>query len=189
MKTERLSKFRVAILAADLFEESELIEPRKVLDDAGAFTTVIAPHEGEIQAGDHGRPTGKIKVDLRLAEADPAKFDAVLLPGGKDSSDALRNEPLARDFVRFMNQRRKPIASICHGGWLLVAAGQVQGRHLTSYPAIQEDFTNAGAHWYDREVVRDGNMLSSRRPADIPAFNRAMIDLFVEETAHSRYVA
>jgi protease I len=189
MNSDRLAGYRVAILATDLFEESELTEPRKALEEAGAVVHVIAPHGGEIQAAVHGRPTQKIPVDLPLNEADPANFDALLLPGGNLSSDALRLEPLARDFVRYMNQLHRPIAFICHGGWLLAAAQQVRGRHLTSYPAIQEDFAKAGAFWYDKEVVREGNFVSSRRPTDIPAFNREMLDLFVEHHVHSRAAA
>lgn len=189
MNSERLEGYRVAILATDFFEESELTETRKALEEAGAVTQVVAPHGGEIQAAIHGRPTQRIAVDLPLTEADPAHFDALLLPGGSQNAEALRREPLARDFVRFLSQRHRPIAFICHGGWLLAAAQLVRGRHLTSYPAIEQDFVRQGAFWYDKEVVREGNFVSSRRPTDIPAFNREMLELFVEDRLHSRAAA
>jgi protease I len=189
MNSDRLTGYRVAILASDFFEESELTEPRKALEEAGAIVHLIAPHGGELQASVHGRPTQRIAVDLTLREADPANFDALLLPGGSLSADAVRSEPLARDFARYMNQLHRPIAFICHGGWLLAAAQLVRGRHLTSYPAIQQDFARAGAYWYDKEVVREGNFVSSRQPSDIPAFNREMVDLFYEHHVHSRAAA
>jgi len=188
--SERLNGFRVAILATDFFQDSELLEPRKALDEAGAITSVIAPHPGEIKgvrAGDE--VTATVPVDITLAEADPQKFDAVLLPGGSKNAAALRNEPLAQDFVRHMNQLHRPIAVICHGGWLLVSANLVRGRHITSYPAIHEDFEKAGAFWADREVVRDGNIVSSRKPADIPRFNQEMLNLFIDTHVHARAAA
>ena len=189
MHPDRLTDFRVAILATDFFEESELIETRKALDEAGATTVVIAPHEGEIKAAHHEQQTGSVKVDQTLNEADPAKFDALLLPGGKKNAAALRNEPLAQDFVRYMNQQHRPIASICHGGWLLVSAQVVKGRHMTSYPAIREDFEKAGAFWTDKPVVHDGNFVSSRQPSDIPQFNQEMLSVFVDQRSRSRTAA
>jgi protease I len=187
--SDRLSGFRVAILATDLFEESELTEPRKALQEAGATTVVIAPHPGEINAAHHGKITGQVKVDQTLNDADPAQFDAVLLPGGAKNAEAMRVQPLALEFVRYMNQTRRPIAAICHGGWLLISAHLVKGRHLTSYKAIQDDFVKAGAFWYDKEVVRDGNMVSSRQPSDIPAFNQEMLNLFIDHHLQSHAAA
>ncbi|PSH05468.1 MAG: protease [Acidobacteria bacterium] len=187
--SERLKGFRVAILATDLFEESELLEPRKALDEAGATTVLIAPHPGEIQAVKHDKPTVKVKVDQTLADADPDKFDALLLPGGEKNADSLRKEPLAQDFARRIDQTRRPVAFICHGGWLLVSARLVKGRHLTSYQTIQEDFRNAGAFWKDNEVVLDGNWVSSRQPSDIPRFNQEMLSLFMDCLARSRKIA
>jgi protease I len=187
--SEHLEGFRVAILATDLFEESELIEPRKALDEAGAKTVVIAPHAGEIQAVQHDEKTQKVKVDMTLADADPDQFDAVLLPGGAMNSDALRRDQLAQEFVRRIDQTRRPVAVICHGGWLLISARLVRGRHLTSYKTIQDDFRNAGAFWADKEVVRDGNWISSRQPSDIPRFNQEMIKLFVDHHVRSRIAA
>ena len=124
-----------------------------------------------------------------MPTADPAQFDAVLLPGGRGNAEALRNEPLALDFVRHMSQTRRPIAAICHGGWVLADAHLVKGRHLTSYKAIKDDFVNAGAFWYDKEVVRDGNLVSSRQPSDIPAFNKEMLNLFIDHHLRSRAAA
>ena len=189
MHSERLNDFRVAILATDFFEESELIEPRKALDEAGATTVVIAPHGGEIKAAHHEQETGSVRVDQTLNEADPAKFDALLLPGGKKNAAALRSEPLAQDFVRYMNQQHRPIASICHGGWLLVSTHLVKGRHMTSYPATREDFEKAGAFWTDKPVVHEGNFVSSRQPSDIPQFNQEMVNLFFDHKTRSRTAA
>jgi protease I len=187
--TDRLKGFRVAILATDLFEESELIQPRKALEEAGAKTVVIAPHAGEIQAVQHDKKTQKVKVDQTLADADPDQFDAVLLPGGAMNADALRNEPLAKEFVRRIDQTRRPVAVICHGGWLLISARLVRGRHMTSYKTIQDDFRNAGAFWADKEVVRDGNWVSSRQPSDIPRFNQEMVNLFMDHYVRAQIAA
>jgi protease I len=186
---ERLTGFRVAILATDLFEESELIEPRKALDGAGAKTVVIAPHAGEIQAVRHDKKTQKVKVDQTLADADPEQFDAVLLPGGAMNADALRNERLAQEFVRRIDETRRPVAVICHGGWLLISARLVKGRHMTSYKNIQDDFRNAGAFWTDKEVVLDGNWVSSRQPSDIPRFNKEIVNLFIDHYSRARTAA
>jgi protease I len=199
MMSDRLTGFRVAILATDLFEETELTEPRKALEEAGATTVVIAPHAGEIKAAQHDKVTQKaktqkgqthgVKVDQILTDADPEKFDAVLLPGGAKNAEALRNEPLAQEFVRYMNQLRRPIAVICHGGLLMVSAHLVKGRHLTSFKAVQDDFVKAGAFWYDREAVRDGNLVSSRQPSDIPRFNQEMLNLFIDYHLRSHAAA
>jgi protease I len=180
MTEKNLGGFRVAILATDLFEESELVKPREALDDAGARTSVIAPHAGEIQAVQHDQKTQKVKVDQTLEEAGAGDFDAVLLPGGAMNADALRVEKKAQQFVQEMDRAGKPIAVICHGPWLLISAGLARGRKLTSYHTIQDDLNNAGANWQDSEVVRDGNWVSSRQPSDIPALNREMTKLFGE---------
>ncbi len=180
MAEKNLAGSRVAILATDLFEEAELIEPRKALDEAGATTLVIAPKAGEIQAVQHDTKTQKVKVDMTLEKADPKEFDAVLLPGGAMNADALRVEKKAQEFVRALDSAGKPIAVICHGPWLLASAGLVKGRHMTSYHTIQDDLRNAGAKWEDKEVIRDRNWVSSRQPGDIPAFNRETIALIAE---------
>jgi protease I len=187
--SERLRGFRVAILATDLFEEAELIEPRKALDEAGATTVVIAPHAGEIQAVQHDQKTQKVKVDQTLTDADPEQFDAVLLPGGAMNADALRMEPLAQEFVRRIDQTRRPVAVICHAGWLLISARLVRGRHMTSYKTIQDDLRNAGAFWSDKDVVRDSNWVSSRQPSDLPRFNQEIVNLFIDHQVRSRIAA
>lgn len=166
---------RVAIIATDLFEESELIKPKEALDQAGAKTVVIAPHAGQIQAVRHEVKTIMLPVDQTLSEARPEDFDAVLLPGGALNADELRVNRQAQEFIRAMDDANKPIAVICHGPWLLASAGVIQGRHLTSYHTIADDLINAGAEWTDEEVVTDGNWVSSRQPDDIPAFNDAVI--------------
>jgi protease I len=187
--SELLDGYRVAILATDNFEESELVAPRQALDEAGATTVVIAPHSGEIQGVHHDTKAHKVRVDETLADADPEQFDALLLPGGALNADALRNEPLAQEFARRIDQTRRPIAVICHGGWLLASARLVRGRHMTSFKSIQDDLRNAGAFWADQEVVLDGNWVSSRQPSDIPRFNQMMLNLFADRHAHSRRAA
>ena len=183
MKDSSLQGMRVAILASDGVEESELLEPRKALEEAGAKTTLFAPKEGSIQSFKHHDKAGSVNVDMTLAQADPSRFDAVLLPGGALNSDTLRVQPRAQEFVREMDRQGKPIAVICHAPWLLVSAGCVRGRTMTSYHTIQDDIRNAGASWRDEEVVRDKNWVSSRQPSDIPVFNREMIELFQEKRA------
>ena len=185
MADNNLQGLRVAILATDLFEEAELIEPRKALDAAGARTEVIAPKSGEIQAVQHDKKTQKVKVDRTLDSVKAEDFDAFLLPGGAMNADALRMEKKAQELVRNANTAGKPIAVICHGPWLLISAGLVGGRKMTSYFTIQDDLKNAGASWSDTEVLRDGNFVSSRQPSDIPSFNREMLALFSETRRRS----
>ena len=175
-----LHGLRVAILATDGVEDSELKEPRRALDEAGATTTLIAPKAGKIQSFDHFDKKEQYEVQTSLADSDPKQFDAVLLPGGALNADTLRVQPRAQEFVREMDRVGKPIAVICHGPWLLVSAELVRGRTLTGYHTIQDDLRNAGANWQDQEVVRDRNWVSSRQPSDIPAFNREMLRLFSE---------
>ena len=189
MAEKKLEGYRVAIIATDLFEEAELIEPRKALQEAGAQTTVIAPKSGEIQAVQHDKKTQKVKVDMTLDQAKPDDFDAVLLPGGAMNADALRMEKKAQEFVQSLDRAGKPIAVICHGPWLLISAGLVKGRHMTSYKTIQDDLKNAGANWVDEVSVRDRNWVSSRQPSDIPQFNKNMIELFSENRQQTRKAA
>lgn len=172
---------RVAILATDGVEDVELREPKKALEDAGAKTTLFAPKEGTIQSFKHHDKAGRFPVDRTLDDADPGEFDAVLLPGGALNADTLRVQPRAQEFVREIDRQGNPIAVICHAPWLLISAGCVRGRTMTSYHTIQDDVRNAGANWLDQEVVRDRNWVSSRQPSDIPAFNKAMIELFAEK--------
>jgi protease I len=169
---------RVAILATDDFEQSELAEPKRALEEAGANALIVSPKSGEIQGMNHDEKADRFRVDQSLAEADPEQFDAAVLPGGALNADALRAVPEAKRFIAAMDQAGKPIAVICHGSWLLVSAGLVSGRTMTSYHTIQDDLRNAGADWRDVEVLRDRNWISSRRPADLPAFNREMLRLF-----------
>ncbi len=185
MSELKLSRMKVAILASDDFEQAELEKPRKALEEAGAKTVVIAPKSGKIQGFNHDEKGGKVAVDLTLDQANPEDFDAVLLPGGALNADFLRAEKKAQEFVRSIDQAKKPIAVICHAPWLLVSAGLVKGRTLTSYHTIQDDIRNAGGNWKDEEVIRDRNWVSSRQPTDIPAFNREMISLFSEGKAKS----
>ena len=183
MASPQLQGMRVAILATDDFEQSELTEPKKALEEAGATTLVVSPKSGEIQGMQHDEKADRFPVDQSLAEADPELFDAVVLPGGALNADALRVLPEAKNFIAAMDRAGRPIAVICHGPWLLVSAGLVSGRKMTSYHTIQDDLRNAGADWRDVEVLRDGNWVSSRKPADLPAFNREMLALFSEHHA------
>jgi protease I len=175
----KLTGLRVAVLATDGFEESELTEPVKVLSDAGAQVTVLSLNSGEIQAVRHDLDkTVKVKVDRLIKDASADEFDAVHLPGGAVNADTLRMVPEVQAFLRAMQDASKPISVICHAAWELVSAGLVRGRTLTSYHTIQDDIRNAGGRWMDQEVVEDGNWVTSRQPSDLPAFNRAMITLF-----------
>jgi len=183
MPEKKLTHLRVAILASDGFEQAELLKPRKALEEAGAKTFVIAPKSGKIQGFEHDEKGDKVSVDLTLDQANPDEFDAVLLPGGALNADFLRVEKKAQEFIRSIEQAKKPIAVICHAPWLLVSTGLVKGRTMTSYHTIQDDIRNAGGNWKDKEVVRDRNWISSRQPTDIPAFNREMISLFSEPIA------
>jgi protease I len=165
MAEQKLNGLRVAILATDGFEQVELIEPRKALQDAGAKTTVIAPKSGKIQGMKHDEKADKVEVDMPLDKAKATDFDAMLLPGGALNADALRVEKGAQAFAQQMEEAGKPIAVICHGPWLLASAGLVKGHTLTSYHTIQDDIRNAGGQWIDDEVVHDQNWVSSRQPS------------------------
>ena len=175
---QRLDGMRVAIIANEWFEQSEMEEPRKALDAAGAKTVLISSKAGEIQARSKGEKGGRFPVDATLDDVRANDFDAVLLPGGTLNADKLRMDERARAFVREMQAAGKPIAAICHAPWLLVSAGLVKGRTLTSFYTLQDDIRNAGGTWVDREVARDRNLVTSRQPSDIPQFNEAVIDLF-----------
>jgi protease I len=175
----KLSDFRVAVLATNGFEESELTEPVKALKKAGARVTILSPKPGKIQGVHHDiDKAGKVKVDRLIRDINAAEFDAVHLPGGTVNADSLRMVPEVRAFLRAMQDAGKPISAICHAPWELVSAGLVPGRKLTGYHTIQDDIRNAGGHWTDREVVKDANWVTSRQPGDLPAFNRAVISLF-----------
>lgn len=171
---------KVAILVADGFEQVELTEPRKALDAAGAATHLISPAAGQVQGFNHDMPGDKMPVDVALSGANPADYDALLLPGGVANPDNLRVIPEAVAFVKAFFEAGKPVAAICHGPWTLIEAGVVKGVTLTSWPSLQTDLRNAGAHWVDQEVVTDQGLVTSRKPDDIPAFNQKMIEEFAE---------
>lgn len=173
-----LNGLRVAILVTDDFEQAELAEPKKALEQAGANVKIIAPKSGTVQGMNHDVKADTFKVDMTLDQANPDDFDAVMLPGGALNADSLRMVQKARDFVKRMDSAGKPMAVICHAPWLLVSSGLVRGRKLTSYYTIQDDIRNAGGEWVDQEVVRDRNWVTSRSPKDLPAFNPGMIQLF-----------
>jgi protease I len=178
-----LNGTRVAILITDGFEQVEMTEPRKALDQAGAQTRIVSPKSGKVRGWNHTDWGEEFPVDLALDQARPDDFDALLLPGGVMNPDRLRMQPQAVVFAKAFADAGKPIAVICHGPWTLVEAGVVRGRRITSWPSLQTDLRNAGANWVDQEVVVDGNLVSSRKPDDIPAFNRELTRLFA--SAHA----
>jgi protease I len=175
-----LSGKKVAILAADGFEEVELTKPRAALDEAGARTLVVSVKTGRIQGMNHAEKGRAIDVDLALDQANSAEFDALMIPGGLMNPDTLRATEPALEFVRQFFRDGKPVAAICHAPWVLIDAGVIRGKTVTSWPAIKSDVRNAGANWVDREVVVDNGLVTSRKPDDIPAFNRKMIEEFCE---------
>ena len=170
---------RVAILVTDGFEQIEMTSPRQALEKAGATCVLIAPKD-DVQGFKHHDKADKFKCDLPLSKADAFDFDAVLLPGGVINADALRIEKKAQQFVQDIDRTGKAIAVICHGPWLLVSAGLIRGHTITSWPTLQDDLRNAGATWQDKECIRDGTWVSSRKPDDLPLFNREMVKLFAE---------
>ena len=180
-----LTGMNIAILVTDGFEQSEFTEPRAALEQQGASTKVISSKRGKVQGFNHDTKADQFDVDLTFEEADAKDFDAVLLPGGVMNGDQIRIIPEAQRFVRDIDDDGKPIAAICHGGWLLVSSGLAEGRTMTSWPTLQDDIRNAGGNWVDQEVVVDGNLVTSRKPGDIPAFNAKMIDKMFERFAAS----
>ena len=166
---------KIAILATDGFEQSELVEPRKLLEKAGASTSVIAPKGGEIKGWNMKQWGDPVKVDKVLADANPHEYDALVLPGGVMNPDHLRMDPAAVNFVRQFVTTGKTIAAICHGPWTLIEAGALSGKTVTSWPSLKTDLKNAGANWVDQEVVTDGQFITSRKPDDIAAFSEAII--------------
>jgi protease I len=172
---------KVAILAADMFERVELEEPRRALEDAGATVEIVSIHDGEIKGFDHFDPANAVKVDRMVEEASPDDYDALMVPGGVGNPDQLRGDENAVSFVRRFHDADKPMAVICHGPWVLVESGVVRGRRVTSWPTLETDIRNAGGDWVDEEVVVDGKLVTSRKPDDIPAFNREMLRIFSGE--------
>ncbi|HEX7666489.1 MAG TPA: type 1 glutamine amidotransferase domain-containing protein [Polyangiaceae bacterium] len=176
----KLTGKRVAILATNGFEESELLEPKKALESEGAKTTVVSLKTGSIQGMKHDQKGKTVDVDLTLESANAGDFDALVLPGGVANPDALRMNEKAVELVAAFVRANKPIAAICHGPWTLIETGVVKGKTMTSWPSLKTDLTNAGAKWIDKEVVTDGNVVTSRKPDDIPAFVKALMDLLVK---------
>jgi protease I len=177
---EQLKGKKVAILAADMFERVELEQPRDALIDAGAEIEIVSLKPGEIQGFDHFDPADKVKVDKAVEEVSADDYDALMVPGGVGNPDQLRGDENAVQFVRSFFEQGKPVAAICHAPWVLVEAGVVRDRKLTSWPTLQTDIRNAGGNWVDEEVVTDKGLVTSRKPDDIPAFSKKMIEEFAE---------
>lgn len=177
----RLDGKRVAVLAADGFEKVELSVPVAALHAAGADVEIVSLRPGRIRGVNLHEPASRVKVDRTLAEVSPDDYDALLIPGGFINPDLLRQSAMARDFVRGFDATGKPLATLCHGPWLLASAGLTGGRRMTSWPGVRDDMVNAGAIWLDETVVRDGNWLTSRGPQDLVPFVRALVPFFAGE--------
>jgi protease I len=180
MATEALKGKRIAIVAADMVERVELVEPRQALEAAGAQTELISIKPGEIKTFNHFDPADTVKVDKTAEEVDASDYDALMIPGGVGNPDQLRGDENIVSFVRDFFEQGKPVAAICHAPWVLVEAGVVKGRKVTSWPTLQTDIRNAGGDWVDEQVVVDSGLVTSRKPDDIPAFNKKMIEEFAE---------
>lgn len=181
MQRNRLDGLRVAMIVFNYFEQVEMTSPRQALEDAGAQVTLISPNPGPLTAMNHDVDKGDtFQVDMNLDQANPNDFDAVHIPGGTVNADNIRINPKAQNFVRQFDSAGKPIASICHGPWLLVSSGLVKGRTLTSWPTIQDDIRNAGGNRVDQQVVQDRNLITSRGPQDLEAFNPALVSFFAQ---------
>ena len=171
---------KIAIIAADMVERVELVEPRKALEEAGASTELISMKSGEIEAFDHFDKADKQKVDKSIDSADASDYDGLMIPGGVGNPDLMRGDERMVSFTRSFFEQGKPVAAICHGPWVLVEADVVRGRKVTSWPTLQTDIRNAGGTWVDEQVVVDSGLVTSRKPDDIPAFNAKMIEEFAE---------
>ena len=175
---EDLKGLKVAILVENGFEQVELVEPRAALDQAGAATQIVSPQNRQVRAWKFTEWGDTMAVDVALDKADPENFDALLLPGGVMNPDFLRVQPKAVAFVKAFFDGNKPVAAICHGPWTIIETGAARGAVITSWPSLKTDLRNAGAEWVDKEVVVDGNLVTSRKPDDIPAFNAKVNELF-----------
>ena len=171
---------RIAVLAADGFEKVELTIPVKALRMAGAEVDIVSLRNGRIRGVNLHEPASRVKVTKTIEEANPSDYDGLLIPGGFINPDLLRQSAKAREFVRAFDPAGKPIASLCHGPWVLASAGLLKGRTLTSWPGIRDDVVNAGATWVDEEFVRDGNLATSRGPQDLIPFTKGIKQLFAE---------
>jgi protease I len=180
MADQKLKGKRVAIVAADMVERVELVEPRKALEEAGATIELISLKPGEIRTFNHFDPAESERVDKSVEEVDASDYDALMIPGGVGNPDQLRGDENMVAFVREFFEQGKPVAAICHAPWVLIEAGVVNGRTLTSWPTVATDLRNAGANWVDKEVVVDSGLVTSRMPDDIPAFNKKMLEEFAE---------
>lgn len=179
----------VAVLATDGVEQVEMTEPMRVLREAGAKVHLVSPKADHIQGWNHTDKGDTFPVDIQLGQVDPESYDALVLPGGVHNPDQLRADAKAVQFVRHFVESGKPIAAICHGPWTLIEANGVRGRRMTSWPSLKTDLTNAGASWTDEEVVTDRGLVTSRRPDDLPAFCRKMLEEFEEGSHGSRQAA
>ena len=177
---ERLHGKRVALLVADGFEQIELTEPKRALEEAGATAQIVSPADGRVKGWKHTDWGDTFEVDQSLEFAGEGEYDALVLPGGVMNPDQLRRNERALGFVKAFVDHGKPVAAICHGGWTLIDAGVVEGRRMTSYPSIRTDLKNAGAEWVDEEVVVDNGLITSRNPNDLPAFNTKLIEEIAE---------
>lgn len=173
---ENLNRKTVAILATNGFEESELKEPKKALEEAGATVHIVSLKNGEIKGWKDGDWSGSVKVDKTLDEVSQSDYNALMLPGGVINPDLLRKDEKAVNFVRSFFENKKPVGAICHAPWLLAEADVLRGRKVTSYDSIKTDIQNAGAHWVDQEVVVDEGLVTSRNPNDLPAFNSKLVE-------------
>ena len=180
MANQKLQGRKVAIIAADMVEQVELVEPRKALEKAGAETDLISLKPGTIKGFKHFDPADDHKVDKTIEEVDASEYDALLIPGGVGNPDQLRGDENIVRFVQDFFAAGKPVAAICHGPWVLVEAGVVRDRRVTSWPTVQTDIRNAGGNWVDEQVVVDQGLVTSRKPDDIPAFNEKMIEEFCD---------
>ena len=182
MSKDTLKGCKIAILATNGFEQSELMKPKQLLEEAGATTQVIAPGgDQQIKGWNHGEWGEKVKVDVPVAKASAADYDALVLPGGVINPDKLRMNEDAMTFATAFFDDDKPVAAICHGPWTVIETGYADGRRIASWPSLETDLLNAGAEWVDQPNVTDGNLTSSRSPDDIPQFNDAMITLFARQ--------
>ncbi|HEX5834584.1 MAG TPA: type 1 glutamine amidotransferase domain-containing protein [Pyrinomonadaceae bacterium] len=186
---DELSGKKIAILVADGFEQVELTGPKEALEAAGAEIEIVSPAEGEVQGWNHDEKGDRFPVDMPLNLARSDDYDALVLPGGVRNPDELRRLTRAVEFVDGFFATGKPVAAICHAPWLLIETEVIKGRNITSWPSLKTDLTNAGARWVDREVVVDNGLITSRKPQDIPAFNKKMIEEFAEGRHTSRRAA
>jgi protease I len=178
MAKDTLKGLNVAIMVTDGFEQVELTEPRKALDEAGATTKIVSPKPDRVRAWNFTDWSVYLPVDVKLDQAQPEDFDALMLPGGVINPDSLRIQPKAVAFAKSFFDAGKPVAAICHGPWTVIETGAAHGRRMTSWPSLKTDLKNAGADWVDQESVVDKGLVTSRSPDDLPAFNREIIKLF-----------